>query len=270
MALKNHLFLRDYPEYPENKHIILTISPRHSIAQMMSYLKMSLKSSLILEIEGHGMDGDGYEPISKELLVQDLDSVKHYVDKGDVWITTYKGGGSYEDLFHELSIERVQRGDTIILNFKNYNKEKYKDLDALPISIEIPYILSKEITTLTDSVKVRKAIDKYVLTFDLKRDTFFVVVLKGYAERSDSLSKMLYKSNFVYPNPVKDILNLRCEGKILSVEVYNMAGSQQLTYQYDISKIDVSQFAIGSYFIKVVATNGISKTEYKDKFLKIE
>jgi len=209
-------------------------------------------------------------PVKKKFLIESLDLLKYYSNKEDAWITTLKNGVQYENLFHELSIERVQRGDTVILNFKNYNKEKYKDLDASPISIEIPYILSKYLTILTDSVKLRKAIDKYVLTFDLKRDTSLAIVLKGYAERSDSLSKMLYKSNFVYPNPVKDILHLRCAGKILSVEVFSMAGSQQINLPHNVSKIDVSKFANGSYFIRVVASNGISKTEYNDKFIKIK
>ena len=78
-ALKYHLFVRDYVEYPENKHIILRIAPNASNAELMSYLKCALNSGSLFEIEGHGIDGDGYEPISKELLVQNLDSIKFFI-----------------------------------------------------------------------------------------------------------------------------------------------------------------------------------------------
>jgi len=270
IAKMYHLFIMGITNYNDDNHIILSITPEASISRIRNSFNNALKSGSVLDIEGHGMDGDGWMPISKDLFVQSLDFIKYYVDKGDVWVSTVKETSCYENLYHEISLRRVIHGDTVILNFKNYNKEKYKDLDTSPISIEIPYILSKDVITITDSVRVRKANDKFVLTFDLKRDTSLIVLLKGYAERSDSLSKMLYKANFVYPNPVKDILNLRCKGKILSVEVYDMAGSRQINLPYNVSKIDVSQFAIGSYFIKAVAMNGITKTEYKDKFIKIK
>jgi len=270
IAFKYSLFIRNYSEYPETKHELLNFLTFSKIVDFTTYLKKSINSGSILEITGHGIDSDGFMPITKGFLIEVLDSVKHYTDRGQVWVTTIKDGVQYENLFHELSLEREQRGDTVILNFRNFKKEKYKDLDASPISIEIPYILSKDLTILTNSVKLRKAIDKYVLTFDLKLDTTLAIVLKGYAERSDSLSKMIYKSNFVYPNPVKDILHLRCVGKILSVEVYNVAGSRQIHLPFNVSKIDVSKFANGTYFIRVVASNGISKTEYNDKFIKIK
>ena len=65
-------------------------------------------------------------------------------------------------------------------------------------------------------------------------------------------------SNFkVYPNPVKDILNLDYIQDISSVTVFNLLGQQMLSKEINAEKgnIDMSGFAAGSYLVKVLAGN---------------
>jgi hypothetical protein len=68
-------------------------------------------------------------------------------------------------------------------------------------------------------------------------------------------------SSSVYPNPVNTILNISATEKINSIEVYNMNGQLLLSENSPnaITKIDMSSFQDGIYFVKTIADKG-SKT----------
>jgi|GEM_PF-1976907 len=268
-ALKYHLFIRNYPEYLVNRHVIFPLTPKVAITDLNIFLKRAFDSGSTLEIEGHGMDGDGYEPISKEVLSQFLSTIKKYSDVGDVWVTTYKECGSYENLYREIVLDRTQNGDTVTLKFKNYDKVKYKDLQSSPISVEIPYYLTTELRCITDSVEVKELKSKFVATIDLKRDTTLVLVLKGINESSNSLNNINQRSLFFYPNPVNDVLNLRCIGEISKIDICDMLGNRQISLTSNVSSVDVSQLSKGSYLIYVKSKDENSIIEYKAKFIKI-
>ncbi|AWI26961.1 T9SS type A sorting domain-containing protein [Flavobacterium pallidum] len=63
----------------------------------------------------------------------------------------------------------------------------------------------------------------------------------------------------VYPNPVKNILNLSGTKNISSVSVFNMLGQQMLTKNVNAneSQIDMAHLASGTYFVKVSAENHV-------------
>lgn len=63
----------------------------------------------------------------------------------------------------------------------------------------------------------------------------------------------------VYPNPVKNILNLSGTQNISNVTVFNMLGQQMMTKAINAneSQIDMSHLASGTYFVKVAAENQV-------------
>lgn len=56
----------------------------------------------------------------------------------------------------------------------------------------------------------------------------------------------------IYPNPVKDILNINGVGKIENVEIYNLVG-QKMKSATASSKIDVSSLSKGVYLINIIS-----------------
>jgi len=178
IAFKHHLFIRNYSEYPEiGEHPRIPYTGM-TISKLNTAIQTALKSGSILQIAGHGMDGEGYEPVTESFFRQTLDLVKDYQNKYNIWIVPIREGVLYENLYHELSLDKKLNNDTLLLNFRNFNAEKYKDLDSSFISIEIPYKISKNITCLNESVKVKEFMDKFVLNTDLKRNTSLIVILK--------------------------------------------------------------------------------------------
>lgn len=61
-----------------------------------------------------------------------------------------------------------------------------------------------------------------------------------------------------YPNPVKDVLTLSYNNTITSVEVYNFLGQQIMAkaINQNEAKLDMSQFAAGTYLVKLNTENG--------------
>lgn len=76
------------------------------------------------------------------------------------------------------------------------------------------------------------------------------------------LSKDIFnQSNFlVYPNPVKDVLNLSSDNTITSASVYNLLGQELAVKTINAKEgtIDVSGLQSGTYFVKI----------YSDTFVK--
>jgi peptidoglycan/xylan/chitin deacetylase (PgdA/CDA1 family) len=263
LVFNYHLFDRDYSEYEIYNGFELVSST--TIDQLSAYIKSGIKSRSMTLIHGHGIDGDGYQPISSNLLIQLLDIVKNNVDAGDIWITTLKDGEFYDDLYHEVSLDKQMNGDTLTLLVKNYNKEKYRDVDAAPISINIPTSVSSTIKCLTKNVDVKQLTNEFVLTMDLKRDTSLVVVLSSDLTPVDSINA---EKLIIYPNPVSDILYLNTFDKILFTEIFDLQGNLIFRGNTNQSKIDVSGLPSGLYVIKVnTSQNGLT-VFLRNKFIK--
>jgi peptidoglycan/xylan/chitin deacetylase (PgdA/CDA1 family) len=254
IVFRYNLFSRDYSIYTTYQRLDIDSTLR--INAVMSYFKKGIQSGNMLIMCGHGIDNDGYSPITKSLLVQILDSAKKYVNAGKIWITTLKEGEQYDNLFHEIILEKEVHGDTLILNFSNYNKEKCQDVAASYISVEIPYSLTKDITVLSDSVELKTLSDRCVLTADLKRDTTLVVLIKGLVNLTNFKSA---NPMIIYPNPVSNTLYLSTKDQISSLDIYDLNGVLLINKTGNVSQIDVSQLKNGMYIIKtqIVSNNSI-------------
>ena len=80
-----------------------------------------------------------------------------------------------------------------------------------------------------------------------------------------SVQTTLGTSNFdlknvvVYPNPVRDILNISFDTTITSVAIYNLLGQQVIVKSLNTNEsgIDVSNLTSGTYLVKVYAENAV-------------
>jgi hypothetical protein len=71
----------------------------------------------------------------------------------------------------------------------------------------------------------------------------------------------------LYPNPVKDVLNLQSKDNTIvnSIEIYNTLGQIVLAVPNAISTVDVSNLQSGNYFVKVHTDLGVSNTKFIKK-----
>ncbi len=73
------------------------------------------------------------------------------------------------------------------------------------------------------------------------------------------------KSVELYPNPVKDILNIRTDLKIKQVNVYDSSGKLTLIKNENFSTINTSGFENGIYYLKILTDD---KTIFKKFIIK--
>ena len=64
----------------------------------------------------------------------------------------------------------------------------------------------------------------------------------------------------VFPNPIKDVLNIQSETAITEIEIYNQLGQMVLS-STNQNTIDISSVSSGIYFIKIKDVNGIIGTK---------
>lgn len=106
-------------------------------------------------------------------------------------------------------------------------------------------------------------IDFFSITTDNEYWVDDIVLQFGYIADTAELEN---KGFAAYPNPVKDVLNLRADENIDNVVIFNMLGQKvysvqpnSITYQ-----LDMSSFENGAYFVKVA----IGDTEGTTKVIK--
>lgn len=267
IAQKYHLFSRDYSEYFD--HVYFELNSSSTFNTIMSYINLAIVKRQALFLTAHGIDGDGYSPISKAFLNQLLSSVKNSSDNGEIWVANIREGVLYENLYREIVIKKSMVNDTVKIYFGNYNKYKYKDTESSPISIEIPIDNKIELTCLTPQVQIRNLINRYVFTTDLKRDTTLTFLMKDSGTSTgitSSKSDDLFK---IYPNPVGGIVNLVGADIIKSVQIYNMEGELLFNLSDGQTQVDVSQLSKGCYLIKINIEKNNSTMVRRAKFLKI-
>jgi len=266
ILFKYHLFSRDYSDYLTYQR--LDIDSTLNILKVSTYIDNGIKNGSMLIMAGHGIDGDGFSPIKKTLLIQMLDLVKKHVDSGEIWVTTLKESQLYENLYHEIQLNKILNGDTLTFQLKSYNKEKYKDVAASPISINIPISLTDGIVPITNGVDIKQVGDNYILTFDLKRDTTFSVALNPLHDTKTPTDTIKYADLFLYPNPTSDFLNMNVSGDILMTEIYDLKGNVVLKQKNDQTYLNVSQLPGGTYLLKVQSKFNNFILTFKNEFIK--
>ncbi len=260
IAFKYHLFIRNYSEYPEiGDHPRIPYTGM-TINKLDAAIQNALKTGSILQIAGHGMDGEGYEPVTESFFRQTLDLVKDYQTKYNIWIVPIREGVLYEDLYHEITLDKKQINDTLLINFNNFNATKYKDLDSCMISVEIPNKIFKKISSLTDNVRMIELKDKYVLTTDLNKNINLKVKLdsvdsKYNIDSINSVDSPRLSYVQIRPNPIRNVLNIISPYRILKTKIFNSGGVCILTKEINTHTIDLSSYPKGIYLVSITIQN---------------
>ena len=275
IAFKYELFIRNYSEYADiGAHSVLSYDEKLTLSKMSEAIEKALKSGSILQVAGHGMDGEGYEPVSEIFFRQTLDLVKDYQTKYNIWIVPIREGVLYEDLYHELSLNKELNNDTLLLNFRNFNAEKYKDLDSCMISVEIPNKYSPFMSSLTQSVKKITLNDSYIFTVDLKKSLNLKVKLdsvdiKYNIDSINSVDSPSLSYVQIRPNPIRNVLNITSPYRILKTKIFNSGGVCILTKEINSHTIDLSSYPKGIYLISITVQNTNNQLRtINSKFIK--
>jgi len=98
-------------------------------------------------------------------------------------------------------------------------------------------------------------------------DYNFPITTNNYVTTIQALSNPSFEFGdefALYPNPVKDILNIssKHQTEIKSVEIYNIIGQLVIVVPNAVQNIDVSSLESGTYFVKVNSEKGSGNTKF--------
>lgn len=253
IAFEHHLFNRNVSEYSNTKRILLTLGSDIDSNIINSNLNASIKSGSMLLLAGHGIDGNGWNPISSDFLKQILHILKIQSSKGVIWVSPLKEVAQYENLVHEVQLDKQVIGDTLIIEVKGYLYEKYKDLDQSPISMEIPKSGSDSIRYIGKDLILTQKILSDIITIDLKK-TNIIKALCFNKFISESIN-IADQDLFIFPNPASYYVDIFSKIPILKAEVYNLYGELMLIKSGNIQELDTSELKSGIYVIKISTYN---------------
>lgn len=244
------LFNRSVSDYgPETNYEFHDDS---TIPQVMTYIKKQIKSGELANITGHGIEGDGWSPVSKAFFIQVLDSVKKLSDAGKIWVSTLKDVRQYDNLYHEVSLSKKWNQDTLTIRVNGYDEQKYSDLDSSMISVAIPGSLYHYILD-TLAIRAVPSVTSYhmICTFDLKK----IQQLQFLFTYVDAI-KYQFKPNFrVYPNPARQSVEIQTSLPVSNIEIFTINGNLIKTYTGSLTTINLTGLNKGVYLVKVYMKN---------------
>jgi type IX secretion system substrate protein len=98
----------------------------------------------------------------------------------------------------------------------------------------------------------------YLRVYEYNNDNEGGFAITAYDESMLNTGTIEDSKFVVYPNPVKNILNLSNTQNIENVAVYNLIGQQVLVKELNVNhgQIDMSNLSSGTYFVKLNTANG--------------
>ena len=72
-----------------------------------------------------------------------------------------------------------------------------------------------------------------------------------------SVESVAIQNLTIFPNPVKDILNITAESPINKVEIYNTDGKMMMQNAHFAGEMNVSSLAEGVYMVKIYTAKGV-------------
>ena len=175
--------------------------------------------------------------------------VKDMIDTSKFDIATLVPLKSSHDFFTRIS------GNKVEFIFENINL----DFDD---ATNDGYVLFKIKTLPTLTIG-----DTFSNQVNIYFDYNFPIVTNNYTTTVQLLNNQSFEfsSYFtLYPNPVKDVLNIQSKQDLIvnSMEIYNQLGQIVMAVANTSNRVDISNLASGIYFVKVNTDKGTANTKF--------
>lgn len=268
IVFKNHLFARNYSEYPNIDRLFFS-STQQKMSSFNNFVEGTINNGKIINIVSHGLDGDGYMPITTQSLLESLELTKKLDDSRLVWVTTIKEGICYENIYREILLDKTIEDNIIRLEIKNFNATKYKDMDSVMLSINIPQIICNKVISRNWRITTSEIDKGTILNLDLKKDTSIVLIMddkqQWLIEKPNSITQSKKRLDIsILPNPFDNIVSVKGVESGSQISIYDINGVNQGVY-YE-NTIDTKKLNKGLYVFRLF--NSSDSTIHNFKMLK--
>lgn len=132
--------------------------------------------------------------------------------------------------------------------------------------VMIPKIYNESNNTTTISIP-ELAPGEGVMLKVIRRE---LIPINGSFASKNTMEQEPKKSNIIdsfkiYPNPVKDFINIQTNDEIISITIYSKSGQIVKNLETNSKKLDISNIPFGTYLLKVETKNGILTENFSKK-----
>ncbi|MBA5629641.1 T9SS type A sorting domain-containing protein [Moheibacter lacus] len=207
-------------------------------------------TATVADLMAEGTDLKWYDSLeATEPLASDLELVS-----GTYYVSQTIDCES-ERLAVEVTVNEIPAAPIAVGNFEFVAGETLADLeDSLEFTGELTWYDDEELTIVLPDTTLLEDAGVYYVTQTI--DGCESEALRVETEELGLSSSELANFSF-YPNPVKEVMNLKNASSILQVEIYNLAGKLVYTKSLNAKQaaLDLSQLSSGVYVMKITTEN---------------
>ena len=139
IIFSRNLYTRDYSEYSSPIRDYFSLKTESTMSEITSYVESHIASHGMALIAGHGINGQGYSPMTSDFFTAELNYVKSVQSNNNVWVSTMSDGDLYETLFTEVTVNSQidQVNHQIKVQFNRPGKAIYSKFSKLLFSFRV-------------------------------------------------------------------------------------------------------------------------------------
>jgi len=139
IIFSQNLYTRDYSEYSGTIRDYFSLKTESTMSEIQSYVESHIASRGMALIAGHGINGQGYSPMTSDFFTAEVNYVKSVQSNSNVWVSTMSDGDLYETLFTEVSVSTQidQINHQIKIQFNRPAKAIYSKFSKLLFSFRV-------------------------------------------------------------------------------------------------------------------------------------
>ena len=174
VVFSHHLFSRISSIHSLSNRLLRNLNSTTDIDEFSLWINQALNSKKWLIIAGHGIDGNGYQPVTSAFLHQTCNLLSENLL--DVfWIGTLAEIAAYEYLKEELIINYQEQQGLLTISIEGFDSERYQSMQELKISLLLDVgncnTISVENETeirIIENTFYHEGDKQFIITFDLK------------------------------------------------------------------------------------------------------
>lgn len=167
------------------------------------------------------------------------------------WVSISMGPGTYGDAYF---LGRDEAGQfTVMLNGAGPFELVLFDVitDPNPTTGEIRFVENGD--PVFDTIYIENYINIYAQNLYSQNNPMASSVN---FQTLNTETFVIDESIAIYPNPVSNVLNIKTNNSVISIELYSVLGTQVFKTTKPVSQIDASRYQSGIYLLKVVTNKG--------------
>lgn len=253
IAQKQYLFCRDYTPKSRKTRTIIDVVNTFNKDELTQAVQKAQQNHKALMFSAHGLNGEGYQPLTFDQMHQFADSVQKMYYSGEIWPATVWEIGCYETLYNDLDLQIENKADTLILKFDIANFPQFDILPKIPISFIVPVIENYTINPLNELADMIRMEDHWIITANLKNQSVYKFTWKQRLQSNPLSTPVVPEKTLIYPNPATNEVTFNVPD-FLKAEFYSAENKKLFsTFQ---NECPVNILIPGIYMVKIFTING--------------